>query len=198
MSEQGDLHDHAHAHTHGHDHGGSGSTAAPELAGIVAALGTVRGRALDVGCGAGADVTWLAQAGFDAIGVDADQQRIDAARERARAAGVGVELHCASATDMPLADASVDIAFDRGCLHHVPVDEQPAYVAEVARVLRAGARMYLRDAVHPGHFDTPVNEQGMTRLVAGLPLEVELALPFTMHGHHGGPTDATIVVLRRT
>jgi SAM-dependent methyltransferase len=46
------------------------------------------GRALDVGCGEGADVVWLAQQGWLAAGIDVSQVAIDRAAEHAAELGV--------------------------------------------------------------------------------------------------------------
>jgi thioredoxin reductase/2-polyprenyl-3-methyl-5-hydroxy-6-metoxy-1,4-benzoquinol methylase len=46
------------------------------------------GTALDLGCGEGADVIWLAQRGWRATGIDISPTAIDRAREAARAAGL--------------------------------------------------------------------------------------------------------------
>lgn len=54
------------------------------------------GRALDLGCGEGADVVWLAQRGWQALGLDISATAI--ARARAAAADAGVE------TDFDVAD----------------------------------------------------------------------------------------------
>jgi SAM-dependent methyltransferase len=50
--------------------------------------GLAPGRALDVGCGEGADVVWLAQQGWMAAGVDVSQVAIDRAAEHAAEMGV--------------------------------------------------------------------------------------------------------------
>ena len=47
------------------------------------------GRALDVGCGEGGDVVWLAQQGWEVTGMDFSQAGLDHAREHAEEAGVG-------------------------------------------------------------------------------------------------------------
>jgi SAM-dependent methyltransferase len=50
--------------------------------------GLAPGRALDVGCGEGADVVWLAQQGWLAAGIDVSQVAIDRGAEHAAEAGV--------------------------------------------------------------------------------------------------------------
>lgn len=48
-----------------------------------------RGRAVDVGCGEGADAVWLAAHGWDTTGVDVSVTAVDRAKDAADAAGVG-------------------------------------------------------------------------------------------------------------
>ncbi|MGV1008357.1 MAG: class I SAM-dependent methyltransferase [Dermatophilaceae bacterium] len=53
------------------------------------------GRALDVGCGEGADAVWLASRGWAVTALDVSQVALDRARAHAAAAGVDVVwLHC--------------------------------------------------------------------------------------------------------
>jgi SAM-dependent methyltransferase len=55
---------------------------------LVDVTGTLApGRALDLGCGEGADVIWLAQQGWDATGVDISATAVERATDAARAAG---------------------------------------------------------------------------------------------------------------
>lgn len=49
------------------------------------------GRALEVGCGEGADAVWLASAGWDVTALDVSRVALDRARVHAEAAGVAVE-----------------------------------------------------------------------------------------------------------
>jgi SAM-dependent methyltransferase len=51
--------------------------------------GLAPGRALDVGCGEGADVVWLAEQGWLAAGVDVSPVALDRAAQHAADAGVG-------------------------------------------------------------------------------------------------------------
>ena len=65
---------------------------------VAVARGLTPGRVLDVGCGEGADVTWLAEQGWDATGIDLSQTAIDRAGEIAEAKGVSVKLEVADIT----------------------------------------------------------------------------------------------------
>lgn len=68
------------------------------------------GRALDVGCGEGADVIWLAQHGWRAVGLDVSATAV--ARAAAAAAGEGLSEEQAQFTDRRLGempDASFDL-----------------------------------------------------------------------------------------
>jgi SAM-dependent methyltransferase len=59
--------------------------------------GLAPGRALDVGCGEGADAIWLAERGWSVTAVDVSQVAIDRARAAAEAVGVSVDWVCADA-----------------------------------------------------------------------------------------------------
>ncbi|RAE94395.1 class I SAM-dependent methyltransferase, partial [Burkholderia multivorans] len=52
----------------------------PSLVDVVTELDLSPGRSLDVGCGEGADVLWLAARGWQAVGIDVSATAIDRAR----------------------------------------------------------------------------------------------------------------------
>ena len=104
------------------------------------------GAVLEIGCGAGADAIFLARHGFRSIGVDTSAEALEIGRARAVAAGVEVDLRLADATDLPLADGSIDFASDRGCLHVIARERRRKYARELHRVLRPGAPFLLRGA----------------------------------------------------
>jgi|SRR5215218_7883671 len=61
---------------------------------VVELDGRTPGRALDVGCGEGADAIWLARAGWDVAGVEVSEVALERAAAAARDAGVTVRwLH---------------------------------------------------------------------------------------------------------
>ena len=67
------------------------------------------GRALDVGCGEGADAIWLAQRGWKVTAVDVSDVALGRAREAAEVAGAVVEWICGDALQTPFAPRSFDL-----------------------------------------------------------------------------------------
>src|SRR5215213_3420754 len=67
------------------------------------------GRALDVGCGEGADAIWLAQHGWTVTAIDISDVAIGRAREAAEPAGAGVEWVCGDALRQPFPARSFDL-----------------------------------------------------------------------------------------
>lgn len=94
-------------------------------------------RLLDLGCGDGRITEALARdRGFSVVGLDSSPDMVRAAAAR------GLEVVEASANAIPLPDASFDVVFSNAALHWV--DDHPAVVREIARVLRPGGRVVAR------------------------------------------------------
>ena len=67
------------------------------------------GRALDVGCGEGADAVWLARRGWRVTALDVSGVALDRARAHARTAGVTVSFVHGGLLDAELPPASFDL-----------------------------------------------------------------------------------------
>jgi len=67
------------------------------------------GRALDVGCGEGADAIWLAQRGWSVTAIDISEIAIRRAREASHPAGASVEWICGDALQTPFPARSFDL-----------------------------------------------------------------------------------------
>jgi len=92
----------------------------------------------EVGCGDGAGASLLMRAGASRVdGFDLSADAIAAAQRRH--AGAGLEFAVASATALPVADASCDRVVSFEAVEHV-VDDR-GFVREAARVLRPGGRL---------------------------------------------------------
>jgi ubiquinone/menaquinone biosynthesis C-methylase UbiE len=99
---------------------------------------------LDVGCGSGrllraAHLRWPEARLF---GVDPSMGMVEAGRRLTPA-----ELHVTGAESIPLADASIDVAFSTIAFHHWA--DQERGLQEVARVLRPGGHFVLVDNIGP-------------------------------------------------
>lgn len=70
--------------------------------------GLTPGRALDVGCGEGADAIWLARSGWTVTAIDISDVAISRAREAAKLAGVAVNWVRGDALQTPFAAGSFD------------------------------------------------------------------------------------------
>jgi SAM-dependent methyltransferase len=119
------------------------------------------GSALDLGCGTGTNVIYLARRGWRAIGVDFAPNAIGAARRKARRAGVSAfaQFYVADVTELSWLESSVcapfTFAMDIGCLHALSPDGQRAYAAQLARLTAHGATyaLYAHQRRTQTHFD---------------------------------------------
>jgi 2-polyprenyl-6-hydroxyphenyl methylase/3-demethylubiquinone-9 3-methyltransferase len=109
--------------------------------------------AVDIGCGGGLLAEELARMGMTVIGIDPAEASLRTAREHADRSGLRIDYRSGVGEQLPLEDASVDIAVCVDVLEHV--DDVNAVLCETARVLRP-AGLYL--------FDT-VNRTRLSRLV---------------------------------
>ena len=111
----------------------------PLLVEFVSSGGVTPGRTLEIGAGTGTNALWLAERGFDVLGVDVSPLAV----ERARAKIDGPNLHCGFATLDFLAASPpggpFDFVFDRGCFHVFDEPEERSRFAEcVAAALKPG------------------------------------------------------------
>lgn len=101
------------------------------------------GPVVDLGCGAGSNVLYLARSGFESHGIDLSPGAVRAAKERARAEGLAVDVRVGDALDLDFPAARFEGAIDHGCFHTLPVARRGDYAREVARVLRPGGAFVL-------------------------------------------------------
>lgn len=104
------------------------------LAEVTAAL--TPGRALDIGCGEGADAVWLAERGWQVTAVDISQTALDRAAAEAGVRGVAVDFQLHDLTES-FPDGVFDLVSAQFLHSTVPMDR--------AKLLRRAA-----DAVAPG------------------------------------------------
>ena len=95
----------------------------------------------DIGCGAGTQCRLWAELGHRVVGLDVNEPLIQLGRERACADNLAIDLRVGSATDLPLASASMDVCLVPELLEHVA--DWESCVKEFARILRPGGLLYL-------------------------------------------------------
>jgi SAM-dependent methyltransferase len=93
-------------------------------------------RVLEIGVGAGADHLQFARAGADLHGVDLTDAAIETTRAHLAVHGLTSDLRRVDAEHLPFDDASLDLVFSWGVIHHSEHPER--IVAEIRRVLRPG------------------------------------------------------------
>ena len=101
-----------------------------------------RGTLLDGGCGSGQTMSWFRarRPEWQAFGLDVAPEGLAAARAQGAAS-----VMRASALDLPVATASVDLVITLDVLQHLPLDrgDQRA-LAEIVRVLKPGGHVFVR------------------------------------------------------
>ena len=80
-------------------------------------------KALDVGCGTGDNVIWLSQQGFQVVGIDSSDIAIERAKKKAAAASVTCTFDVLDFLKGQVRGAPFGFAFDRGCFHVMPSNE---------------------------------------------------------------------------
>lgn len=109
-------------------------------------LQPANGIVVDVGCGQGKSFRLLQQR-FNPrrlIGLDADAETLEKARQQARRDGVEVELTLGSSAALDLPDDSVDLLFCHQTFHHLV--EQEKAIAEFYRVLKPGGLLLFAES----------------------------------------------------
>jgi len=132
----------------------------PLLVDFVTSGGVAPGPTLEIGAGTGTNSIWMAERGFDVLGVDVAPLAI----ERAQGKIGGRDLRCRFAVWDILAAAPAggpfQFVFDRGCFHVFDeADQRERFAAQVAAALAPGG-MWLSLI---GSTEGPPREVGMPR-----------------------------------
>jgi SAM-dependent methyltransferase len=169
---------------------------------VIPAGGTV----LEIGPGGGRWSVFLAPRAERLIVVDVAQKPLEVVAERLAGAG---NVECVLSDGASLAgveDASVDAVWSFDVFVHIRPRDQAAYLAEIARVLRAGgvAAIHHADGRNRGRapsregWRSPMTATLFSRLARERGLEVERQIRDWSAGRHDlGAFHDTITVLRR-
>jgi len=167
--------------------------AAPELVGAVASLSLPRhAPVLDIGCGAGSDAIFLAECGYQVIGVDFSPEALKLAKQKADAANSVVNWRHGSALDLPVESSSIAFAADRGCFHHIQRTDRARYADEIFRVLQPGGCLLLRGAREDFDIFIATSADEIERHFATNRFSRGMILPFT-----DGNLASNVVLLKK-
>ena len=100
------------------------------------------GRALDVGCGAGAHALYLASRGYAVTGIDMMPRAIELLRASARDSGADINAVQADIKTWQ-AEQPFDVILDVGCLHSLSATERQIYRRQVLSWLAPGGDFIL-------------------------------------------------------
>ncbi len=121
----------------------------PNLALVAEVSDLEPGRALDVGCGEGADAIWLARRGWQVTAIDVSDVALQRAAAAGRRAGVDVEWIHAGLLEAPLTPAGFDLV----TAHYPALLRSPNHDAERSLQGAVASRGHLL-VVHHADLDT--------------------------------------------
>lgn len=160
-------------------------------------------RAIDVGCGTGANVVHLAGLGFDAWGVDFSGVAIRKARKRAARAGLDAHFVVADLTSdaIPGVDTPFDLLIDFGTLDDLRGPDRRAMAETITRLARPGSK-FLEFCFYGATEELPAfSFKGTSRMSHIAPGEIEelFGADWTVEtfADHGNYKARTFLLTRR-
>jgi ubiquinone/menaquinone biosynthesis C-methylase UbiE len=96
---------------------------------------------LEIGCGLGTDLLQFARGGAIVSGVDLTEDSVALAKKRFELEGLSGEFRPADAENLPFADATFDVVYSFGVLHHTPNTQKA--IDEVYRVLKPNGQIVI-------------------------------------------------------
>jgi cyclopropane fatty-acyl-phospholipid synthase-like methyltransferase len=101
------------------------------------------GRAIDLGSGTASNVIYLAQHGFDVLGVDYAPAAVEKGRRMAQQAGVKADFVVDNLTDLRQVRGTFDLLVDYGTLDDLKPPDRDRYMRNVLPLARAGSHYLL-------------------------------------------------------
>ncbi|MBW2636209.1 MAG: class I SAM-dependent methyltransferase [Deltaproteobacteria bacterium] len=109
----------------------------------LAKRGKIAGRVLDVGCGAGDTIIYLARKGYEVMGIDFVPKAIDITSRKAEKAGLTIPLLVHDALRLDELNETFDTIIDAGLFHNFSDGDRKRYAESLASVLKKGGSYYM-------------------------------------------------------
>jgi cyclopropane fatty-acyl-phospholipid synthase-like methyltransferase len=100
-------------------------------------------RAVDLGCGSGANAVFLAEHGFEVTGIDFAAAALEKAARLAKTTGVNVKWVQDDLTRLTHVQGEFDLLVDYGALDDLGDADRDRYVEQVTPLARSGGRFLL-------------------------------------------------------
>ena len=112
------------------------------------------GRALDLGCGTGTNMIYLAKRGWETVGIDFSPKAIRVAQRKVKHRNYNSHFLVDDVTRLRKVSGSFDFILDMGCYHNLDSVEQKSYIKNVDRVLNPGGHYLLYVFFRPSEAST--------------------------------------------
>jgi ubiquinone/menaquinone biosynthesis C-methylase UbiE len=109
----------------------------------LAEAGQIRGSVLDVGCGTGENVLYLASKGHECWGIDFVSVAIERAKAKAAERKIDAHFIVGNALELDKLGRQFDTVIDCGLFHTFADEERPVFVEGLAKVLRPGGLLHI-------------------------------------------------------
>jgi len=109
----------------------------------LAETGQIRGSVLDVGCGTGENLLYLAGRGHEAWGIDFVPVAIERAMAKAAERKINAHFVVDNALELGKLGRQFDTVIDCGLFHTFADEERPVFVRSLAEVLRPGGLLHI-------------------------------------------------------
>ncbi|CUU71641.1 methyltransferase domain-containing protein [Campylobacter hyointestinalis] len=131
------------------------------------------GTILDLGCGAGRHIKFLAENGYNAYGCDYSQNGIIATKSLLDENSLTANLEVASISDLPYSDNFFDGLICYGVLYYNTKETIQKAANEIYRVLKPASKAYVvirnlddyryKDSIKDGKYQVTINESDQSR-----------------------------------
>jgi cyclopropane fatty-acyl-phospholipid synthase-like methyltransferase len=105
--------------------------------------GHITGRVLDVGCGTGDTAIFLAQKGYEVMGIDFIPKAIDLASARAKRAGSQIPFRVFDAMKLDQLHERFDTVIDAGLFHNLSDNDRICYLCSLGSAMEPGGIFHM-------------------------------------------------------
>lgn len=150
------------------------------------------GRAIDLGCGTGTNLIAIASRGWDVTGIDISYLAVRQAKQKAKAAGVKVDVLRGEVSRLKGVRGPFDLALDIGCFHSLDKDKKKEYQDSIVRVVHPGGTYLLYSWLKTTESHIPAEDE----ILKGLSPNFDLTA--TQYGTDGSRSSAWFTFTRKT